>query len=85
MIEEGSGDAEADRIFESNGNQAVRGTPIDSARYLVGAEVDFVDNLMGGVLHDSQPERQDDLWLRAVVRCVVALRFPTGSLSDSRH
>ena len=46
MIEEGAGDAEADRIFESNGIKLFV-DPI-SARYLVGAEVDFVDNLMGG-------------------------------------
>ena len=46
MIEEGSGDAEADRIFESNGIKLFV-DPI-SVRYLSGAEVDFVDNLMGG-------------------------------------
>ena len=46
MIEEGSGDAEADRIFQSNGITLFI-DPI-SIRYLTGAEVDFVDNLMGG-------------------------------------
>ena len=46
MIEEGAGDAEADRIFESNGITLFV-DPI-SIRYLAGAEVDFVDNLMGG-------------------------------------
>ena len=46
MIEEGSGDAESDRIFESNGIRLFV-DPI-SVRYLAGAEVDFVDNLMGG-------------------------------------
>ena len=46
MIEEGSGDAEADKIFESNGIKLFV-DPI-SVRYLMGAEVDFVDNLMGG-------------------------------------
>lgn len=46
MIEEGSGDAESDRIFESNGIRLFV-DPI-SVRYLKGAEVDFVDNLMGG-------------------------------------
>ncbi len=46
MIEEGSGDAETDRIFESNGIKLFV-DPI-SVRYLTGAEVDFVDNLMGG-------------------------------------
>ena len=46
MIEEGSGDASADKVFESNGiNLYV--DPI-SIRYLSGAEVDFVDNLTGG-------------------------------------
>ena len=46
MIEEGSGDAESDQIFESNGIKLFV-DPI-SVRYLAGAEVDFVDNLMGG-------------------------------------
>ena len=46
MIEEGVGDAEADRIFQSNG-VTLFVDPI-SIRYLTGAEVDFVDNLMGG-------------------------------------
>ena len=46
MIEEGAGDAEADRIFQSNG-VTLFVDPI-SIRYLTGAEVDFVDNLMGG-------------------------------------
>ena len=46
MIEDGQGDASADKIFESNGiNLYV--DPI-SIRYLSGAEVDFVDNLTGG-------------------------------------
>ncbi len=46
MIEEGAGDAEADRIFQSNG-VTLFVDPI-SIRYLAGAEVDFVDNLTGG-------------------------------------
>ena len=46
MIEEGAGDAEADRIFRSNG-VTLFVDPI-SIRYLTGAEVDFVDNLTGG-------------------------------------
>lgn len=46
MIEEGSGDPEADRIFKSNG-VTIFVDPI-SIRYLTGAEVDFVDNLTGG-------------------------------------
>ncbi len=46
MIEEGAGDPDADRIFQSNG-VTLFVDPI-SIRYLTGAEVDFVDNLMGG-------------------------------------
>ena len=48
MIEESSGDADAgaDQIFQSNGVKLFV-DPI-SVRYLTGAEVDFVDNLMGG-------------------------------------
>ena len=46
MIEEGAGDADSDRIFQSNGVTLFI-DPI-SIRYLGGAEVDFVDNLMGG-------------------------------------
>ena len=46
MIEEGEGDASADRVFESNGVRLYV-DPI-SLRYLGGAQVDFVDNLTGG-------------------------------------
>ena len=46
MIEEGGGDASADRVFESNGVRLYV-DPI-SMRYLTGAQVDFVDNLTGG-------------------------------------
>ena len=46
MIEEGEGDATADKVFESNGVKLYI-DPI-SIRYLSGAEVDFVDNLTGG-------------------------------------
>jgi len=46
MIDEGDGDAEADQIFEVNGVRLLV-DPI-SLRYLSGAEVDFVDNNMGG-------------------------------------
>ena len=46
MIEEGEGDAESDRVFESNGVKLFIDTI--SIRYLTGAEVDFVDNLTGG-------------------------------------
>ena len=46
MIDEGDGDAEADQVFEVNGVKLLV-DPI-SLRYLSGAEVDFVDNNMGG-------------------------------------
>ena len=46
MLEDGPGDSESDRVFESNGVKLFV-DPI-SVRYLLGAEVDFVDNLMGG-------------------------------------
>lgn len=46
MIDEGEGDAESDQVFEVNGVKLLV-DPI-SLRYLSGAEVDFVDNNMGG-------------------------------------
>ena len=46
MIDEGEGDATTDAVIESNGVKLLV-DPI-SARYLRGAEVDFVDNNMGG-------------------------------------
>lgn len=46
MIDEGEGDAEADQVFEVHGVKLLV-DPI-SLRYLKGAEVDFVDNNMGG-------------------------------------
>ena len=46
MIDEGEGDKEADKVFEVNGVRLLV-DPI-SLRYLNGAEVDFVDNNMGG-------------------------------------
>ena len=46
MIDEGDGDAESDQVFEVNGIRLLV-DPI-SLRYLSGAEVDFVDNNMGG-------------------------------------
>ena len=46
MIDEGEGDREADKVFEVNGVRLLV-DPI-SLRYLKGAEVDFVDNNMGG-------------------------------------
>jgi len=46
MIDEGEGDAESDQVFDVNGVKLLV-DPI-SLRYLSGAEVDFVDNNMGG-------------------------------------
>src|SRR5262245_15648783 len=46
MIDEGEGDPASDLIFEVNGVRLFV-DPI-SLRYLKGAEVDFVDNQMGG-------------------------------------
>jgi iron-sulfur cluster assembly accessory protein len=46
MIDEGEGDASSDQVFEVNGVRLLV-DPI-SLRYLQGAEVDFVDNQMGG-------------------------------------
>ena len=46
MIDEGSGDPAADQVIEVNGVRLLV-DPI-SLRYLKGAEVDFVDNTMGG-------------------------------------
>ena len=46
MIDEGEGDASTDAVIESNGVKLLV-DPI-SARYLKGAEGDFVDNITGG-------------------------------------
>ena len=46
MIDEGEGDADADKVFEVQGVKLLI-DPI-SLRYLQGAEVDFVDNIAGG-------------------------------------
>ena len=46
MIDEGEGDASTDAVIQSNGVKLLI-DPI-SARYLAGAEVDFVDNITGG-------------------------------------
>jgi iron-sulfur cluster insertion protein len=46
MIDEGQGDPASDSVFEVNGVRLFV-DPI-SLRYLKGAEVDFVDNNMGG-------------------------------------
>jgi iron-sulfur cluster insertion protein len=46
MIDEGEGDSTTDSVVVSNGVRLLV-DPI-SARYLQGAEVDFVDNITGG-------------------------------------
>ena len=46
IIDDGGGDPESDQVFEVNGVRLFV-DPI-SLRYLRGAEVDFVDNQMGG-------------------------------------
>ena len=46
MIDEGEGDTSNDQVFEVSGVRLLV-DPI-SLRYLKGAEVDFVDNNMGG-------------------------------------
>ena len=46
MIDEGEGDTQSDKVFEVHGVKLMV-DPI-SLRYLKGAEVDFVDNNMGG-------------------------------------
>jgi iron-sulfur cluster insertion protein len=46
MIDEGEGDASTDSVVQVNGVKLLV-DPI-SARYLSGAEVDFVDNITGG-------------------------------------
>jgi iron-sulfur cluster insertion protein len=46
MIDEGEGDASTDSVIEAHGIKLLV-DPI-SARYLRGAEVDFVDNITGG-------------------------------------
>ena len=46
MIDEGEGDASSDQVFEVSGVRVLV-DPI-SIRYLKNAEVDFVDNNMGG-------------------------------------
>jgi Fe-S cluster assembly iron-binding protein IscA len=46
FVQEGEGDASTDSVIESNGVKLLI-DPI-SARYLAGAEVDFVDNITGG-------------------------------------
>lgn len=46
MIDEGEGDGDSDQVIESQGVRLLV-DPI-SARYLRGAEVDFIDNVSGG-------------------------------------
>ena len=53
MIDEGEGDASTDSVIEVNGVKLMV-DPI-SARYLSGAEVDFVDNITGGGFTNKNP------------------------------
>jgi len=53
MIDEGEGDATTDAVIESNGVKLLV-DPI-SARYLTGAEVDFIDNITGGGFTNKNP------------------------------
>ena len=70
LIEDGGGDAEAHRIFQSNG-VTLFVDPI-SIRYLKGAEVDFVDNLTGGGFTIKNPNAKSDVRVRPVVRSVAS-------------
>ena len=54
MIDEGEGDATTDAVIETNGVKLLV-DPI-SARYLKGAEVDFVDNVTGGGFTIKNPQ-----------------------------
>ena len=54
MIDEGEGDTTTDSVIESNGVKLLI-DPI-SARYLSGAEVDFVDNITGGGFTIKNPQ-----------------------------
>ena len=69
MIDEGEGDPAADQIFEVNGVRLFV-DPI-SLRYLQGAEVDFIDNNMGGGFTIKNPEREVDLRVRFVVQRLI--------------
>jgi iron-sulfur cluster assembly accessory protein len=53
MIDEGEGDASTDAVIESHGVRLLI-DPI-SARYLSGAEVDFIDNITGGGFTINNP------------------------------
>jgi iron-sulfur cluster insertion protein len=53
MIDEGEGDETTDSVIESNGVKLLV-DPI-SARYLTGAEVEFVDNITGGGFTKKNP------------------------------
>ena len=53
MIDEGEGDESTDSVIESHGVKLLV-DPI-SARYLAGAEVDFVDNITGGGFTENIP------------------------------
>src|SRR4026208_461574 len=54
MIDEGESDESTDSVIESHGVKLLV-DPI-SARYLAGAEVDFVDNITGGGFTIKNPK-----------------------------
>ena len=68
MIDEGEGDASTDAVIQSNGVKLLV-DPI-SARYLRGAEVDFVDNVTGGGFTIKNPN--------AVSTCGCGQSFSTS-------
>ena len=75
MIDEGDGQANTDTVIETNGIKLVV-DPI-SARYLSGAEVDFVDNLTGGGFTIKNPN--------AVTTCGCGQSFTVEEGDESVH
>ena len=80
MIEEGEGDAESDRVFESNGVKLFI-DPI-SIRYLTGAEVDFVDNLTGGGFTIKNPNAKSTCGCGSSFGCLL---YTSPSPRDKRQ
>ena len=66
MIDEGEGDETTDAVIESNGVKLLV-DPI-SARYLRGAEVDFVDNITGGGFTIKNPNAKSTCGCGSVVQ-----------------
>ena len=69
MIEEGAGDAESDTRLRVERRQAVRGS--DQRALSLGSRGRFRRQPHGRRLYHPQSERQDDLRVRTVVRCVA--------------